>query len=592
MQKKGGIREIFKDNVVRIAVVILVIFIALPLFFRDMSKDADGAPVRQGGITAALPRTGIIGAAKNAAKNIVDRLARAYGFKGPRVIHVEDRITIQKLDPGVDYVKLIAQEAARERAAIEERQAAHAQAERESTPDFITLNGKGPYAVTTDAKGRKVVLLPDGPVLYENFTKNNISADEVNEARKYAPKKLKERQLIEAVQYVRDNNFPGGVAEFFQSGEYDRQFAAPARKSGRGSSGNISQGKSGRGGSKGAFGLGGGIDVAAEGGNSGAHSTRQGARGGPDRYYGSHALGNHLRDQMPGYVAKAKAARTEEAKAEAASVAELKGLITSPLIGAYIEAKTNLYTDSMSGVQSLSVVSDSNSIVTMGNENMAKMTEALLCGGNACNKKFEVERPETGETIYNPWNIQTGVFSKGEGPAGTFLKNNKETFEKFTSEYLDDNRWTDVDKKYNDEYRKPILNDLKNEGPVEIAVIDSIDEPNIKSVSEDIYYYQTVNYLFKDPDGKNYAGNFAKNGSLNGLLNLEPEKRGNVIVFAPSREAEQWFIDKGFTNVVFIDGVVTPENLDGLGLRTAAIVRKMIENRRRERAARQLAAKK
>ncbi|MDR0734485.1 MAG: hypothetical protein LBG16_02075, partial [Elusimicrobiota bacterium] len=285
MKKSSRLRGILKNNAVRVVLALLAVVLITPFFFADYPKKRKPAGREIVLSDEPLVWPGLIRTASSAAGNVAYKFARTYGLKDAPVITEEEKLNFVKPDPNVDYDKLLSEEAARVRAlaALEEKieKQRPAPAAADNAREYVTLDGKGPYEIIKDSKGRKVVMLPEGPVFYEKFARDNVSSDEINELRKLAPK-LKEWQLIEAIQYARNNNYPGGAAQFLQSGEYAK-LSKNGTKSLFGGSASVS-GRRGKGGSKGAFGLGGGIDGTAEndtnvGGISRVYTGRHAASG-------------------------------------------------------------------------------------------------------------------------------------------------------------------------------------------------------------------------------------------------------------------------------------------------------------------------
>jgi hypothetical protein len=589
MFKDGGIRGILKDNALRIALVILILFLIMPLFFRDMSKDADGAPARHEAVAPPATRRGIFGA----VKNMVDRFTRAYGLKGAPVIHIEERIAIphRRLDADIDYPKALEKEAARVRANAareeQEKQAARVAggeaASAAEAPEYITLNGKGPYEVIEDSKGRKVIMLPEGPVLYAKFAKENISQEEVNAARKYAPKlKLNDAQLAEAIQYARENNYPGGVEKFLTSGEYAR-LSDNGRKSLFGGGSVSTGGRRGRG-SGGAFGLGGGMDGTAE------NDTTV---GGPGRiaYAGRTGISGAVVDKLKSSANAAKAAAKVEAKAKAEvtalSMEKLKAVITTPLIGD--KPKEVDFVEKDIWVQQPTIVEEgtANLVIefTEGTANLfldnedirANMTKEIFCADQnqkTCTISFE---GKIGKDVLKDTWVLPNKFEEGMGPGKAFAKANDGILQKMKEENKYNIKvWDDIDITYQNEYRPAIINALGKE-PVPIAVIDYINGNDIKSAPENNYYSQTINYLLKD-----HFVNIGKGGTLNGLWQFSPAE---VIIYAPE-DAAASLKEAGFINIILIDRKVTPRILTKFGKDTVDAV----ANIQKERAARELAA--
>ncbi|MDR1123101.1 MAG: hypothetical protein LBL61_00460 [Elusimicrobiota bacterium] len=494
--------------------------------------------------------------------------------------------------------------------AIRAQQIAQAEAVAESSKEYVRINGGPIYEVYQDESGSKFVKTENGLVPYDQFLGATVSEQDYKAAKKAAPG-LEDWQIIEAAKYAERTNYPGGVAQFLQSGDYNRLSGNGARSLFDEAGGRRHSGKGGGFGNFDGFGAPLTADAKAGRGGGGGGSYGGAGAGGSRGVSRGGAGSRAAAGAVAGKVAAANAKEAaKQQKDNTTMLADVKKLFQQQLMGekfwpaAIKQDKVSGSSMGSGGQSSMSVdesaldnkpqpiqLQGSGENIISGNEDIRRdITKELFCAGKTeCSalKTFQGKFDYEDNPKDNPWMFPKDL--KGNGPGRAFYNENLGAFGIFlgSDQKRVDKELDDVDKKYKETYGPEIIDILskaKTSQPLTIAMIDGFKGNDLQGIPDDNYYWQIVKSLVTGKDGKSHAENFSPEGDLNVLLQSNPEKMP-IIIIVRTKEQKEYYEkpENGGYIVVEFNGVITPLNLDNFAKELVAATRRFVSTEEAKR---------
>ena len=503
-RQQNKLKKFFNNNAVRAAIVFFLVFMAIPFFFTEPQRE-----VEEEDQFSSAP----VVISQNPLSKIFDRVARFYGIKKSAGTSARNAADLSGLGADIYGPGGSLQASARRGADASAKGGAAAKGgqggfasyasegqgsipsrshQAEAVQEFVRMNGKT-YEVKTDASGKKVVLMEDGPVSFNKLMAQTVSREDFRAAKKAAPH-LQGWQIAEAIHYAQQNNWPGGAPAFLKSDEY-RRFTESGANS--------------------LFADAGGAGGWGSGGVSGAAAGSAGTSGGSEggRYSGGGA------STFGGKLAAAKAAESKAAAAslpkagivpsavaaEVLSTALAKQVIGDMEPGYKLEPpkalQLNMLEEGVARDQSVVDLKDKGStdnFIPQSKEMRERMTSALLGDGEAFVGYYNIETKDENGIVKNipmeekdPWMFPKLTKEKALTPAAAFYDENSARLRYSKKEdpelgpYRLRSTWEKVDKHLVDTMEE-MYKDQQPNAPVRLLVRDG------GTNKENSYHYQVA----------------------------------------------------------------------------------------------------
>ncbi len=547
--------QFLNNNGFRTAVIVFIIFLAIPFLFTDKQPTA---LTPQQEASGGLP----VGMTKNPLAKFFNRVASFYGLKkkagqGLDALnsYADAGSAAQNLGSLGDDSPVTIEEASASGAPkgfVATEGAAPSAAAGEVVQEYVRMDGKT-YEVVKDPSGKKYVLTDNGPVSFDDLMASTVSKEEFEAAKKIAPS-LSDDEIPYAIRS------PYGV-----KGYLDRKtrglltyednpslFGGPDGnlRGQRGS--NLFGGPSGHsmfGGSEEAF------DEAKSGlASKFAKARRDAAASAAPR---SIASSYSATGQVNGKYA-------EPVVAEVASLITNKPVIGNAERAGLVEKKQEsgsfLGSSEQKDSQNVDLNKEDKGIIAESKETRDIMTNELREGKPFVGKYMNCNAKEGCEEK-NPWIFPNEIDINA--PALSFYKANKAS----VSDNINQNIYLksqETDKVYED--TRPKIASVKPKiGKMSYLMIDGKEDNGaIKLVNPNSYHYQ----VFKGLIGN--AVDVAQGGKI------DPKKISPTTIFVvPDKATASNFKNAGLNVVEFEEYAVTPDRLTGVYTDTLKVVQNM-----------------
>lgn len=554
--------QFLNNNGFRTAVIVFIIFLAIPFLFTDKQPTA---LTPQQEVSGGLP----VGMTKNPLAKFFNRVASFYGLKNKAGQGIDSLnsyadagsaaqnlgglgddspVTIEEASSGAPKGFVATDGGA---------QGADVQASAgEVVQEYVRMDGKT-YEVVKDPSGKKYVLTDNGPVSFDELMASTVSKEEFEAAKKIAPS-LSDDEIPYAIRS------PYGV-----KGYLDRKtrglltyednpslFGGPDGnlRGQRGS--NLFGGPSGHS-------MFGGSDEAFDEAKSGlaskfAKAKRDAAAAAAPRsiassYSATGQVNGKYAEPVVAELASLIVGKPVIGNAEPASISE-------PLKAkAVYGAKKEEGGISKDGSEFVLKKDNPVGIIFESKDARKLMTEELL----GKEKKFKgkyADGQDKGKEEINPWIFPIKIDPLS--PARDFYNGNKKILEDVDSQYQS---WLDSDKKYL-EFHNSISENKPKIGKISFLMIDGKDDNGaLKLVNPNSYHYQ----VFKGLIGN--AEDVAKDG------NIDPKKinPSTTIIVVPDLQTVENLKRAGLNAVEFEKYAVTLPRLEKFYGDTLKVVKNM-----------------
>jgi len=549
--------QFFSKNGFRIAVVVLIAFLAVPFIFVD--KASKPTQQQAAGQSAALP----VGISKNPLSRFFNRIAGFYGLKknnAPEAGGVNNSYeeggngnlnsgsvsTVAGSTGGQDNFKVVseggvaagAQNGAAASGASAQNAQGGAQASAQEVQEYVRMDNKT-YQVVKDPTGKKYVLTDKGPVGFDDLMKSTVSKEDFEAAKKIAPS-LSNEELVYAI------HSPYGV-----KGYMDRK-----------AKGLLTYDD----------------NPNLFGGPAGAGGSSRSMFGGPDghRMYGGAGGGGVFTASLAAKYAKARA-EAAQAKAQAAAAAGSSYSAKGMENGKYTDPKVNALASLIVGAPvignaeaaSISKAPKSDKVVYGGpGANQNKGEDFILNTNNPTGVIVQGNKPRNvmsadllgknfvakfadpqnkGKEEVNPWIFPT-KFDVNKPGAG-FSEVNKDTLKNSKELFF---KWSDSDVSYAEAKGTISYYKSKIKG-LNFLMIDGTQNKGIKLLSPESYHYKVF---------KGLLGSGAQDVAAGGNINTQKLSTSKTLIVAPNLATANNLKKAGYEVVVFDQYAVTPDRLN------------------------------
>ncbi len=549
--------QFLNNNGFRTAVIVFIIFLAIPFLFTDKQPTA---LTPQQEASGGLP----VGMTKNPLAKFFNRVASFYGLKkkagqGLDALnsYADAGSAAQNLGSLGDDSPVTIEEGSASGAPkgfVATEGAAPSAAAGEVVQEYVRMDGKT-YEVVKDPSGKKYVLTDKGPVSFDDLMSSTVSKEEFEAAKKIAPT-LSDDEIPYAIRS------PYGV-----KGYLDRKtrglltyednpslFGGPDGnlRGQRGS--NLFGGPSGHS-------MFGGSDEAFDEAKSGLASKFAKARR------------DAAASAAPRSIASSYSATGQvNGKYAEPVVAELASLIVGePVIGnaeraGVVEKKKE--SDSFMGseekkdTQNIELKREDKGVIAESKDTRDLMTYELRGGVQFFGKYTDCKPNEKCEPEKNAWVFPNQIDIKK--PALSFYQTNKDAL----SDDISDKMLYDKVEKSDKAYKEIIPQIATNKpkiGKISYLMIDGKEQGNIKLVNPNSYHYQVFKGLIGNAD------DVAQGGTID-PKKINPNK---TIFVVPDKETAANLKKSGFNVVEFEKYAVTPTRLTGFYNDTLKVVQNM-----------------
>ena len=539
--------RIFKSNTTKIVIACFIIFMAIPFIFVE-------SPETQKNKSVSIP----LEQSSNPLTRFLDRIGSFYGLKkGSRVSDsgssslgngsvnlASAKKSGRQIPPG-NLTRTNGQDnlqnGADAKTGIVPGTANH-KAKLPEIKEYIRMDGET-YEVIKDNEGRKFVSMPDGFVPYEKLMSDTVSQQEFEEAKAQAPQ-LEDWEIFEALRT------PGGLPAYL-----------------------------------------------AQGGSGKDHSSKYGNKEGT-RVFGKQANGTGGdNDDMYDERKLAQSIQSNQSALNS-SKGGSNSALTSSLRDKYKDANKNNGSDNNSNTENLSsLIGNSGVVMGTGTVNLlqnsnknednnsgrsyfeskeAKVVETITETINPADEsvnnymanKMGVEIPDkkdvNGNVLKNAWIYPQGM--KTETPGTEFYNRNSDIFSKGNTNGIKE-AFAQSDKVYNK--NKEEISYLKESMPnLKIAVVDGIEDGQVKSVGKETFHYQIVEGL---TGGKSLPGEY---------INIKPEEKGETLVVVSDEKISGRLKDAGYNVALFNKFAITPGDTENFYQETISVVKNMVETKK------------
>ncbi len=556
--------QFLNNNGFRTAVIVFIIFLAIPFLFTDKQPTA---LTPQQEASGGLP----VGMTKNPLAKFFNRVASFYGLKkkaGQGIDNLnsyadagsaaqnlgslgdDSPVTIEEASSGAPKGFVATDGGA---------QGADVQASAgEVVQEYVRMDGKT-YEVVKDPSGKKYVLTDNGPVSFDELMASTVSKEEFEAAKKIAPS-LSDDEIPYAIRS------PYGV-----KGYLDRKTRGLLTYEDNPS-------------------LFGGLDGNLRGQRG---SNLFGGPSGHSMFGGNEEAFDEAKSGLASKFAKAKrdAAAAAAPRSIASSysatgqvngkyaepvVAELASLIANePVIGnaekagivekdkktkSFDEIESNKKNDAAS--QKIELKKDDKGIIVESKSARELMTNELRDGKPFIGNYTNCDAKEKCAPEENPWIFPNQIDMTQ--PALSFYQANKEPlYNDITDKELYD-KVESSDKVYK-EIIPQIASNKPKIGKISYLMIDGNEQGNIKLVNPNSYHYQVFKGLIGNAD------DVAQGGKID-PKKINPNK---TIFVVPDKETANNLRESGFNVVEFEKYAVTPNRLTGFYNDTLKVVQNM-----------------
>ncbi len=565
--------QFLNNNAFRTAVIVFIIFLAIPFLFTDKQPTA---LTPQQEASGGLP----VGMTKNPLAKFFNRVASFYGLKNKAGQGLDalnsyaDAGSAAKNLGGLgDDSPVTMEEAssgspkgfiAMEGSASSSQSADGQSSAGEAVQEYVRMDGKT-YEVVKDPSGKKYVLTDNGPVSFDELMASTVSREEFEAAKKIAPS-LSDDEIPYAIRS------PYGVKGYLERKmqglltyeDNPSLFGGPDGNL-RGQRGtNLFGGPSGHsmfGGNEEAF------DEAKSGlASKYARARRDAAdavapRSIASSYSATGQVNGKYKEPVVAEIASLIVGKPVIGNAERAGIVPLQDKKEEPKQ----EAKTSSFEDVEAGKAAKKKISSEVSLTRTDKGIIAEskdardlMTDELRDGVPFFGKFTDCNSNEKCEPEKNAWIFpnKTDINSPGMDffENNTILKNSQVDFDK----------WKGSDDKYR-EIRPLISANKPKTGMLSYLMIDGKeDNGSIKLVNPNSYHYQVFKGLIGNADDVAQGGK------------IDPKKiNPNTIFVVPDKETANNLQKAGFNVVEFEEYAVTPKRLTNFYGDTLKVVESM-----------------
>lgn len=558
--------QFLNNNGFRTAVIVFIIFLAIPFLFTDKQPTA---LTPQQEVSGGLP----VGMTKNPLAKFFNRVASFYGLKNKAGQGIDSLnsyadagsaaqnlgglgddspVTIEEASSGAPKGFVATDGGA---------QGADVQASAgEVVQEYVRMDGKT-YEVVKDPSGKKYVLTDNGPVSFDELMASTVSKEEFEAAKKIAPslsddeipyairspygvKGYLDRKMQGLLTYEDNPSLFGGPDGNLRGQRGSNLFGGPSGHSMFGGNEEaFDEAKSGLASKYARAKKDAASSIAASSGIS--YSNR--VEGMVDGKYAQPVLDKFAslitNEPIVEKVIKAEIKKEETAEQEQTSMWKKKGS----------ENKA----DAKDTKEKPVILSQNDNGVIIDNPELRAQMTAKLLGGKTFEGKYDNQKPNE-KPIPDPWILPAKVTTNA--PGMQFYNSN---YAMLNESNFKMQKWGEADDVFNNS-KSGIMKARAELGKINMLVINGKKNGAIELLPQETYYHQLIG-----------------EGLLKGVPSIATEKgidstkinAVNTIIYAPEPTASQ--LTKHGYHVVVLDPVVTPDSIATIGSKTLATLQEM-----------------